>query len=240
MIFTEQLIIDEIRRMASENGGTPPGKASFAKATGIRQTDWCGKFWARWSDAVRAAGLPPNQPPRKKTAREVVEALIVVARALGRFPTLAEMALRRRNDPTFPGRNAIYKAGCKADLIQLVLDYAEERPGYEDIVELCVPLLQKTAVAVTRGARNTVHEYVYLIRCERYYKIGRSKHPGLRKSKLESQWPHELTLVHSIRTDDPAGIEAYWHKRFSEKRVRGEWFRLTPADVRTFKRRKFM
>jgi len=73
-----------------------------------------------------------------------------------------------------------------------------------------------------------------------YYKIGHSSAPGRREYELGSHRPEGIKTVHTIKTDDPEGIEAYWHNRFREKRKRGEWFHLTRGDVQAFKRRKLM
>ena len=82
--------------------------------------------------------------------------------------------------------------------------------------------------------------YVYLMKSGRFYKIGRSNSVERRNYDLGIKLPEDLSIVHKIKTDDPIGIEAYWHKRFEEKRKKGEWFDLSSDDVKAFKRRKFM
>jgi hypothetical protein len=81
---------------------------------------------------------------------------------------------------------------------------------------------------------------VYLIKSARFYKIGRTNSAGRREYELAIQLPERASMVHQIKTDDPVGIEEYWHKRFRDKRRNGEWFELSAADVAAFRRRRFM
>ena len=52
------------------------------------------------------------------------------------------------------------------------------------------------------------------------------------------QTPEKIKPIHYIETDDPSGIEAYWHNRFKSKNLNGEWFKLLAENVRAFKRWK--
>ena len=81
---------------------------------------------------------------------------------------------------------------------------------------------------------------MYLLKSGHFYKIGRSNAVGRRERELAIQLPEKAIVVHSIKTDDPPGIEAYWHRRFEARRKNGEWFDLSPQDVAAFRRRKFM
>ena len=57
-------------------------------------------------------------------------------------------------------------------------------------------------------------------------KIGRSKNPEVRERTLQGQAPRIKMLAIC-----PGNIEAALHKQFAHYRVRGEWFRLEPAQV---------
>ena len=71
-------IIREIRRTAEANGGVGLGWRRFEEETGIRYYDWYGKFWTRWSDAVREAGFEPNRMSEAYDDGFLLEKLVLI------------------------------------------------------------------------------------------------------------------------------------------------------------------
>lgn len=207
---------------------------AFSRQTGISDHQWLGKFWARWSEALAEAGFAPNQKQARLDSDAVLDQIIAACRHYGRLPTKAERDLFRKDNPGLPSNNAIARHfGRQGDLISALAKRAANDPAYADIAAM-LPVAQRPV-----RAGKTAEGFVYLIQSGAFYKIGRSDDLERRVKQITVALPDKATLVHSIRTDDPAGIEAYWHRRFAEKRANGEWFKLTSLDVSTFKKRKF-
>lgn len=231
--MTKEEILDAIRALAAANGGQPPGWRGIGEA-GIRERDWLGKYWARWSDALRDAGFAPNRWQAGYDEDFMLRRFAGLVRDMGHFPTQAEFRLRRHRDPTLPGEKA-YRArfGGKAGLAAALRAYCRGRPGWRDVAVLCAavetPPRPETAKPDGEG-------YVYLLRSGRFYKIGRTNSIGRRERELALQLPEKASRLHIIKTDDPAGVEAYWHRRFAARRKNGEFFALQAEHVRAFKR----
>ncbi len=234
-------ILREIRRTAAENGGVPLGFRKFARETGIKYADWQGKHWIRWSDVVREAGFAPNQFAEAYDDGELLEKYAQLARELGRLPVSGDLRMKARTDAEFPHDGPFRRFGGKAELVRRLLEYCQSREGYDDIARLCGAYApRKRDVPDGPPCKEGQIGFVYLGKSGKFYKIGKSNAVGRREYELSIQLPEKLKMVHAIRTDDPSGIEEYWHKRFAEKRANGEWFSLDAADVAAFKRRKFM
>lgn len=238
-------ILAEIQRTAAANGGVPLGLERFYQETGIRSADWKGKIWARWGDAVREAGLEPNTLVAATDEAELLERYAAFVRELGRLPVISEMRLRKRTDPALPNEKVLTnRYGSRAGVVRRLMEFCGERPEYADVASICraVDLDEQPEAAQPAGSLVTdeADGFVYLMKSGRYYKVGKTNSVGRRASELAIQLPERLAVVHTIRTDDPGGIESYWHRRFESKRLNGEWFDLDAADIRAFKRRKFM
>ncbi|HXN22857.1 MAG TPA: GIY-YIG nuclease family protein [Candidatus Dormibacteraeota bacterium] len=237
--MNKEHILQEIKRTAQANGGVPLGWRKFVKETGIREADWLGTHWARWSDALREAGCTPNQMNTAYDESFVFEKFIALARELKKLPVRGDFLYKTRRDSTFPNAKTFAKFGSKAELVKSVKEYCQNREGYEDIVLLCEGYVSHVNHdSETVDPSDGEMGFVYLMKSGRSYKIGRTNSAGRRKYELGIQLPDPLKTVHVISTDDPIGIETYWHNRFAAKRKNGEWFELDAADVNAFKRRK--
>ena len=238
---TKERILREIRRLADENGGSPVGIERFEAATGIRNWHWTGKYWARWSDAVREAGYEPNAwNAQALSDDELLRMLALATRDLGKFPSRGDLGMRRQSHPELPVFNVFStRFGTRANQINRLVDFADANPEFADVASICAAAGAKRSKAVQPDPSAVVTGVVYLIRMGEFHKIGKSNDPGRRMYELGLRLPEKHDVVHVIETDDPAGIEAYWHRRFAAQRSNGEWFRLSPGDVEAFTRRSY-
>lgn len=234
----KEQILDEIRRTAKDNGDVALGAERFSAITGIPTSAWRGRYWRQWSDAVREAGFQPNRPKDAHHPDDLVLRLLELTRELKRFPTYADLGLARRKDKSFPSHHGFTeRLGSVEERIELVRQRALQGADYRDVLEYLPPADQQELVAETEG---TVDGFVYMLKLGKHFKIGKTFAVPRRHREIAIELPERPDVVHTIATDDPSGIEAYWHNRFAAKRTNGEWFALSSVDVRAFKRRKFM
>jgi hypothetical protein len=76
--------------------------------------------------------------------------------------------------------------------------------------------------------------YVYIMRNRRsgYHKIGKSNDPVYRERTLQSEDP-DVYLV--FKGEGDVAKEKSLHQKFKHKRIRGEWFDLTPEELKEIK-----
>ena len=79
------------------------------------------------------------------------------------------------------------------------------------------------------------HGYIYLVQCDKYYKIGYAKHLGSRVSSLRVSNPFPLELLHYTYVPNARLAEEELHSEFIMKIHRGEWFTLSASDVQKAK-----
>lgn len=242
--MTKEYILNAIKKTAHENNGTALGMGKFFDCTGIRREDWEGKYWIKWSDAIKEAGYEPNEFSSPAFDIDwIILKVIELIRELNQFPSRPQFKIKNYNDKSFPTSTTLTnRLGNKSDMILSIIEFCNKNSGYDDIILICSAINVKPLLLSDNKATDSSENigFVYLVKSGKYYKIGKSNHVGRRDYELKIQLPEKTQLIHQIVTDDPSGIEIYWHNRFGKKRKNGEWFELSNEDIKIFKRRKFM
>lgn len=239
-------ILAHIRRIAKADGA-PPGKNRFQAETGIKRHEWYGVYWARWGDALEEAGLVANTLQEKFEKDSILEAYLQLLEALGRVPTEGDIRIAKRSDDNFPSHSTLANhLGLKRARLAAALDCASTRPNSTEAIAILQRAIDELppeteASEEADAVAPFTTGFVYLIKSGKYYKIGKTNSIDRRQYEIGLHLAEGIEPIHSIETDDPSGIEAYWHNRFKEKRMNGEWFNLNASDVRAFRlRKKFM
>ena len=200
-----------------------------------------GKYWSKWGDALAEAGFAPNEKTQRYDESYLLGKLAAYVAELGRFPVVAELGMKSYSDREFPSQTTFKKLGSMKALRAKLLDYCSSHPEFHHLREICreaIPTPQPNGGTPEAETPESAIGYVYLIKFRSEFKIGASADPERRFGAVATQMPETMSNIHTIKTDDPFGVEKYWHRRFEDKRLKGEWFMLTPADVRAFKRWK--
>jgi hypothetical protein len=233
-------ILAEIKRLA-EAAGKPPGVRLFERETGIKESEWFPDLWLRWGDALQEAGFTRNTMQAALSDELLLEHYTRLARRLSHLPVQGELIRESKTNPSFPSEKAFRRFGGKNKLLKAVATFCRENGAFNDVLAFCENVLQnqKPSEAPSDSPKSKITTgFVYLMKSGPHYKIGRTNSLARREWELGIKIPVPPRTIHCVETDDPAGVEAYWHRRFEPKRGEGEWFNLSAEDVLAFKRWK--
>lgn len=238
MSTTKRQVLAEIKRLAEANGSAP-GVRLFERETGIKESDWYPALWLRWGDALQEAGYARNKMVQAISDDMLLQHFAVLAQKLSRLPLQGEIIRESKSNPAFPSEKTYRRFGGKNNLIRALVTFCAGKPAFTDVAAMCEAWVADRAEpkAENLSSSNEIG-YVYLLQhgSKREYKIGRTNNAIRREGEIGIELPHGVEPIHVIKTDDAAGVESYWHRRFSDKRLKGEWFALSANDVRSFKR----
>jgi hypothetical protein len=176
MDVSKERIISEIRRLAAASNGDPPGTQAFKRATGIKESEWRGRHWVNWGQALTEAGYTPNSWVVQIPEDVLLENLAIHVRALGRYPVDAELKIRRRSDENLPAPEVLRnRFGSTQATVDALLRYARNR-GDTILAAIC----ENWVAAQTRkrekaSSYSTERGSVYLVKSGPFCKIGRER-----------------------------------------------------------------
>lgn len=244
---SKEQLVEHLRRAVRNNDGLPPGELRFYRESKLSKDRLWDAEIRSYGDLCELAGFPRNRLKQQMTADQLFEPLATLAVKLNRFPDNTDRRMARRRDGAFPSYAAYRTAQDKNGPLDLQLrDWCSSRPEHSTALEILLAHIAPQDGRPQRGpsGQRIVNGHVYLMRygkSGRDYKLGKTEKVERRHAQISGMFPGELRVIHVIDTDDPAGIERYWKRRFESKRVqdKDEIFRLLPQDIAAFKWRKY-
>ncbi len=240
--MTKSEAIQLIRRLAPVHDGRVSFRV-FVREAGVPEQSIRHEPWfTRWNLLVAESGFAPTEFDTARIPDEQVAASVgELIKRLRKLPTQDEYYREKKHDSSFPTLKVIKRVEASGRLKSLLRTLHDRDPEY-DVVRSIAERMSDVDDAMERSTNDSarVQGYVYMHRSGRKYKIGFTNSPVRRFREVRLELPDETIQVHAIATDDPSGIEKYWHGRFKEKRIRDtEFFLLDADDVRAFKRRTY-
>ncbi len=244
MKYTKEQILVQYKRYKQR--GKPLTSRKFRELTGISQRDLTRCFGpGAFSKLQKLAGDEPNRFGKDKVPlEEIMEQYGNLADSVlkkeGQLPSSAHWE-HKGFTPTIAGLNVSHDikwSEFPSKFREYCQNNQELLTRFSSIIEY---IESETKPRLDTGGVNDAQKgYVYLIQHgnRKEFKIGKTYNLIRREGEIRLELPDEVRPIHTIETDDPSGIEAYWHSRFKDKRLRNEWFKLNTSDVKTFKRWK--
>jgi hypothetical protein len=81
--------------------------------------------------------------------------------------------------------------------------------------------------------------YVYFIKCDKWFKIGSTMDVYSRFHTVQVCNPYPVELFHKLKSDNMRLTEKLFQDMFGRAEKRGEWYILTPENLRYIKSGKY-
>jgi hypothetical protein len=101
----------------------------------------------------------------------------------------------------------------------------------EELRKKAIARYEKSKQPREKKPRKIECGYIYLLKNDKYFKIGKSKKPNERFEALQIASPHKIEKIKLFKINDYSFHEKQLHRICQERKHLGEWFALTGDDI---------
>jgi hypothetical protein len=83
-------------------------------------------------------------------------------------------------------------------------------------------------------------KYIYLLKCEKFFKIGYADNLKSRLNLYRVHNPYEVILICSFLTEKFINFENWIYENYTNRLHRGEWFNFSKKELKTIKSKWFI